>query len=198
MYKRSILTYLCVFVILGLIILSGCKKKYTPKPRGYFRIDLPEKKYQKLIGDFPFVFDYSQFALIKNDSSTSSGKYWINIEYPEINGKIHISYLEIKNNLNQILEDTRKLAYKHSIKADAINERMFIKPEKKVYGILYEIQGNAASSMQFFLTDSINHYLRGALYFNVEPNKDSLAPILNFVKADITFLIESFEWKEFN
>lgn len=195
MYKRSILTYICVLVIFSLFIMSGCKKKYTPKPRGYFRIDLPEKKYQKLEGNYPFIFDYPEYAFIKKDNSTSSKKYWINIEYPEINGKIHISYLTIDNNLNQIIEDTRKLAYKHSIKADAINERMFIKPEKKVYGILYEIEGNAASSMQFFLTDSINHYLRGALYFNVEPNKDSLAPVLNFVKEDITLLIESFEWK---
>jgi gliding motility-associated lipoprotein GldD len=195
MYKKSILVYISVFVIFSLLSVSGCKKKYTPKPRGYFRIDLPEKKYRKFESNYPFIFDYPEYAFIKKDSAVSSKKYWLNIEYPEINGKIHISYLAIDNNLNQILEDTRKLAYKHSIKADAINERMFIKPEKKVYGILYEIEGNAASSMQFFLTDSVNHYLRGALYFNVEPNKDSLAPVLKFVEEDITLLIESFEWK---
>lgn len=195
MHKRSFLAYISMFIIFSIFIISGCKKKYTPKPRGYFRIDLPEKKYRKLESNYPFIFDYPEYSFIKKDSSTSSQKYWLNIEYPEINGKIHISYLAIDNNLNQILEDTRKLAYKHSIKADAINERMFIKPEKKVYGILYEIEGNAASSMQFFLTDSVDHYLRGALYFNAEPNKDSLAPVLNFVKEDITLLIESFEWK---
>lgn len=194
MHKKSILTY-SVVVIFCLLLINGCEKKYTPKPRGYFRIDLPEKKYQKLESNYPFVFDYPEFTVINKDSSNSSQKYWINIEYPELNGKIHISYLAINNNLNQIIEDTRKLAYKHSIKADAINEKMFIKPEKKVYGILYDIEGNAASSVQFFLTDSINHYLRGALYFNVEPNKDSLAPVLKFVKEDITLLIESFEWK---
>jgi gliding motility-associated lipoprotein GldD len=180
-----------VLVIFSIFVFSGCKKKYTPKPRGYYRIDLPEKEYQKLEGDYPYTFIYPVYTLIKKDSS----KYWINIEYPEVNGIIHISYLPIKNNLNQIIEDTRKLAYKHTIKADAINERMFIKPEKGVYGILYEIEGNAASSVQFFLTDSINHYLRGALYFNIEPNRDSLAPVLDFVKEDITALIESFEWK---
>lgn len=191
MYKISILTYISVLVIFSIFVFSGCKKKYTPKPRGYYRIDLPEKEYQKLEGDYPYTFIYPVYTLIKKDSS----KYWINIEYPEVNGIIHISYLPIKNNLNQIIEDTRKLAYKHTIKADAINERMFIKPEKGVYGILYEIEGNAASSVQFFLTDSINHYLRGALYFNIEPNRDSLAPVLDFVKEDITALIESFEWK---
>ncbi len=196
MHKGSILTYISVFAIIGLIILSGCKRKYTPKPRGYFRIDLPEKEYQKLDSFYPYKFEYPEYAIIKRDSSSVSEKYWINIEYPDLNGKIHISYKAINNNnLSQILEDTRKLVYKHTIKADAINEKMFIKPEKKVYGILYEIEGNAASSMQFFLTDSTNHYLRGALYFNVEPNKDSLAPVLDFVKEDIIVLIESFEWR---
>jgi gliding motility-associated lipoprotein GldD len=101
----------------------------------------------------------------------------------------------VNGDIAQILEDSRKLAYKHSIKADAIHEQMFIKPDKKVYGILYEIDGNAASSVQFFLTDSIKHYVRGALYFNIEPNKDSLAPVIKFIKEDITVMMESFEWK---
>ncbi|MFC2104510.1 gliding motility lipoprotein GldD [Bacteroidota bacterium] len=194
MHKGSFLTYMSVFVIVGLIILSGCKKKYTPKPRGYFRIDLPEKEYKLLDSLYPYKFEYPVYTTIKTDNSVTSEKYWINIEYPNLNGKIHISYKSVNNNINQLLEDTRKLAYKHTIKADAINEKMFIKPEKQVYGILYEIEGNAASSVQFFLTDSSNHYLRGALYFNVEPNKDSLAPVLDFVKEDIYVLIESFEW----
>lgn len=195
MHTRNILTYISVLVIISLIIFSGCKKKYTPKPRGYFRIDLPEKIYQKLEPGYPYSFSYPDYAKIKKDSSNTHENYWINIEYPKLNGKIHISYMQVNNNIERILEDTRKLAYKHTIKADAINEKMFIKPEKKVYGILYDIEGNAASSVQFFLTDSVTNYLRGALYFNVEPNKDSLAPVLDFVKEDIIVLIESFEWK---
>lgn len=195
MHTRNIIIYLCMFAIISLVVLSGCKKKYTPKPRGYFRIDLPEKSYLKLESGYPYSFNYPQYSVIKKDSSRTDEKYWINIEYPSLNSKIHISYLSVNNNINQILEDTRKLAYKHTIKADAINERIFIKPEKKVYGILYEIEGNAASSVQFFLTDSVENYLRGALYFNVEPNKDSLAPVLKFIKEDIVVLIESFEWK---
>lgn len=195
MHKGSILTYISVLAIVGLIILGGCKKKYTPKPRGYYRIDLPKKNYKKLDSIFPYTFNYPTYSKLTNDKSKRSEKYWLNIEYPELNGKIHISYKTVNNNIDQILEDTRKLAYKHTIKADAINERMFIKPEKKVYGILYEIEGNAASSVQFFLTDSTEHYLRGALYFNTMPNKDSLAPVLDFVKEDIIVLIESLEWK---
>ena len=194
MHKHSIVTYIGLIVILGSFIFIGCKEKNTPKPRGFFRIDLPEKEFKKLSLNYPYSFDYPTCALIKEDKSKKGQKYWLNIEYPEINGIIHISYLAINNNFDQIIEDTRKLAYKHSIKADAINEKVFMRPEKDVYGILYEIKGNAASSVQFFLTDSVNHYLRGALYFNTEPNKDSLAPVINFVKEDIKILIESFEW----
>ena len=195
MYRSRSLTYIGVFAIVGLITLSGCKRNYTPKPRGYFRIDLPEKNYTHFDTTFPYTFDYPVYTKVTEDKTKAAEKYWINIEYPGLNGKIHISYKDINNNIEQILEDTRKLAYKHTIKADAINERMFIKPEKNVFGILYEIEGNAASSVQFFLTDSTDHYLRGALYFNVAPNKDSLAPILNFVKEDIIRMIESLEWK---
>lgn len=195
MHKKSILTYISVFVLIGSFLLSACNRNYTPKPRGYFRIDLPEKKYVQLDSVYPYKFKYPAYTNVIEDNSKNHEKYWINIHYPDLNGKIHISYKEIHNNINQILEDTRKLAYKHTIKADAINEIRFAKPEKRVYGILYEIEGNAASAVQFFLTDSTNHYLRGALYFNTEPNKDSLAPVLDFVKEDIHVLIESFEWK---
>lgn len=195
MYISRSLTYIGVFAIVGLITLSGCKRNYTPKPRGYFRIDLPEKSYTHFDTTFPYKFDYPVYARITEDKTKTAEKYWINIEYPGLNGKIHVSYKDINNNIEQILEDTRKLAYKHTIKADAINEKMFIKPQKNVYGILYEIEGNAASSVQFFLTDSTDHYLRGALYFNAAPNKDSLAPVLNFIKEDIIKLIESLEWK---
>lgn len=181
-------------VVFGSILFSGCKRKYTPKPRGYFRIDLPKKEYIRLNDSFPYSFEYPTCAVIKKDHSRLTEKYWINIVYPDIKGTIHISYKRVHNNIAQLTEDTRELAYKHSIKADAINETMFMKPEKKVYGILYEIEGNAASSVQFFLTDSTKNYLRGALYFDSEPNKDSLAPVINFIKKDIKVLMESFEW----
>jgi gliding motility-associated lipoprotein GldD len=194
MHKTKILTYICVIAFSVLLFSTGCKKKYTPKPRGYFRIDLPEKQYKDLTGDYPYTFKYPEHSIITQNKSTKE-KYWINIEYPNLGGKIHVSYKKIEGNLDKILDDTRKLAYKHTVKAEAINEKVFLRPEKDVYGILYEIEGNAASSVQFFLTDSINHYLRGALYFNCKPDKDSLSPVINFVKEDIIVLMESLEWK---
>jgi len=195
MQKGTKLTYMSVLVIVGSILFGACAKKYSPKPRSYFRIDLPEKQYIQYESDAPYRFDYPVYTVIDKDSSKNAEEFWININYPAFNGNIYVSYKHINNNFDQIIEDTRKLAYKHTIKADAINEKLFIKPDKKVYGVLYEIEGNAASSVQFFLTDSVNHYLRGALYFNVETNKDSLAPVIQYVKDDIIVLIESFEWK---
>ncbi|MFO7842500.1 MAG: gliding motility lipoprotein GldD [Bacteroidales bacterium] len=195
MHKKYFLFIIGILFFGVSIISSGCKRNHTPKPKGYIRIDLPEKNYIQHKTDCPYTFLYPDYTTIEKDSSRLSENCWININYTDLGGKIHISYKDVNNNIGQILEDTRNLAYKHTLKADAITERVFVKPEQNVYGTVYEIAGNAASSIQFFITDSTQHYLRGALYFNTEPNKDSLAPLINFVREDIIVLIESFEWK---
>jgi len=84
----------------------------------------------------------------------------------------------------------------HIIKADAINEISFSKPENKVYGILYDLKGNTATAVQFFLTDSLKHFLRGSLYFSAEPNSDSLAPVIEFFRDDIVHMIETLNWED--
>ena len=185
-------------IIIGLLLLcllqNGCNKTYTPKPRGFFRIDLPEKSYKKSDISFPYTFYYPTYANINIDTSKNAEPYWINIDFPQLNGKIHISYKTVNNNLNILTEDSRTFAYKHAIKANAINETLIQKKDKKVYGMIYEIKGNAASSVQFYLTDSLYNFLRGSLYFYEEPNADSLAPVIQFCKKDIEYLIETFEW----
>ncbi|MBI5219475.1 MAG: gliding motility lipoprotein GldD [Bacteroidia bacterium] len=183
-------------VIAGFIFfLSGCSHEYTPKPMGYLRIDLPEKTYRVYDSEAPYKFEYPGYAKVIADKSFNTEPYWINLDFPKFKGRIHISYKDVNNNIAKFLDDTRTLVYKHTIKADAINEKLYTNSEKKVYGILYDIKGNTASSVQFYLTDSTTHFLRGALYFNVEPNKDSLAPVVNFIHKDIEHLIETFEWK---
>ena len=167
--------FLLIFIILGnLFGGTACKKQAVPKPRGYFRIDLPQKNYQLFDSACPYSFEYPVYSRIAADTDFNTELCWINIFYPAYNANIHISYKQIINNLDEMVEDAHVLAYKHTIKADAINEEMFQNPEKKVFGILYNIHGDAASSAQFWLTDSTNHYLRGALYFMVEPAEDSL------------------------
>jgi gliding motility-associated lipoprotein GldD len=187
--------YVYASIIVLAIMFLQCKNNYTPKPRAYYRISFPEHKYQLLEEGLPYSFEFPKYSKVIKDISPNAEPYWININYPDYNGKIHISYKKIDDNLQEVLEDSRKLAYKHSIKADAIGEKLFISPEKNVYGILYDIKGDAASSVQFFLTDSIRNFIRGSLYFNAVPNKDSLAPVVSFVKKDIIHLMETFEWK---
>lgn len=185
----------CILIVLALSGMA-CKTNHTPKPRGYHRISFPDKAYQTFDTIYPYQFEYPEYAIIKRDTSVNSEAYWLNMLLPEFKGQLHLSYKPVRNNLFELMEDGRKLAYKHTIKADAINERMFYNEESKVLGVLYEIKGNAASPMQFYATDSLNHFIRGSLYFNVIPNQDSLAPVISFVRDDIMHLMETIEWKK--
>lgn len=189
----------CLYSLLVIcFFLSSCGNDYSPKPRGYFKIDLPEKKYQTYTGECPYSFDFPVYAQVQPDSSRGAKPCWINVNYPQFNGRIHLSYQSItsEKQFNQLIEDARTFAFKHTVKATAIDEGMISYPEKKVYGIYYSIEGNTASSVQFFLTDSTKHYLRGALYFNEQPRLDSIQPVLNFIKKDIDLMIRSFKWKK--
>lgn len=183
-----------LFAVLVLIVFVSCKQDYTPKPRGFFRIDLPEKGYRTTPDELPYRFEAPKKSLLVNNRKAKNELYWINIEYPQYKATVHLSYKEVKSNVEKYISDSRNFVYKHTIKADAISEEVFTNDEKKVYGILYNISGDAASNTQFFLTDSTKNFLRGALYFNVAPNKDSLAPVLEYINEDIVHLMETFEW----
>ena len=193
-YNKGILKYFA-FIIPGLLFFA-CSEDYVPKPQGYFRIDLPEKKYQLLEADsLPFSFEYPVYSIISRDELIPEGDHWFNITFPDFKGKIHLSYVPVKGNLAACVEDSRNLVNKHIPKANAIEEQLIINDDKKVYGTYFEIKGiNAASTCQFYLTDSTSHFLRGALYFEVIPNNDSLAPVIDFVQKDIKHIIETIAW----
>jgi len=183
-------------IIALIVIITACTHSTTPKPRGYFRITFPEHEYSLYQDGKPYTFEASKHANVIADPSPHAEQYWLNIRYPQHKGVIHFSYKPVEDNLAVILEDSRGLAYKHSIKADAIGERVFASDENKTYGILYDIKGDAASSLQFFLTDSVKHFVRGSLYFDVIPNKDSLAPVVDFIKEDVMHLMETLKWED--
>ncbi len=186
---------LCVLMLLCFFALSGCNE-YIPKPRGYFRIDLPEKTYETFNkSGYPYSFEYAGIAEVVPKEGNPDDPFWIDIIYPQFNARIYGSYKKVENNLREVSEDSRTFVNKHNIKADAITEQLYENEERKVYGILFELKGNTASGIQFMLTDSTRHFFRGALYFNVSPNKDSIAPVAEFIKEDIIRLIETLEWK---
>jgi gliding motility-associated lipoprotein GldD len=192
--KRNLLIGFFVFYAL----ISACGNDYSPKPRGYFKIDFPEKKYQSYTSNCPFSFEFPLYANVLPDNKRNAKPCWIDVFYPQFNGRVHLSYQTFndKKQFDALVEDARTFAFKHTVKATAIDEALISYPEKKVYGIFYSIDGNTASSVQFYLTDSTKNYLRGALYFNEQPRLDSIQPVLDFLKKDIDHMIKTFKWQK--
>ncbi len=182
-----------IIIIIFLFTLLSCKKTYTPKPYGYYRINLPKHEYKNFNDTiFPYTFDYPVYTNIEIINKDSM---WLNINYKKNKAKIYLTYKKINNSLDKLLDESQNFVNKHLIKADAINENLFINDTNKTYGTLYRIKGNTASSINFFLTDSTKNFIRGALYFNCHPNKDSLEPVINFIQTDIKQFMKTFKWK---
>ena len=188
--------YIILIAVFPLLCLNSCKKAYAPKPYGYVRIAIPDTAYHTFdsIG-YPYTFHVSDNASV-TPKIENNEHYWLDILYPQFKATIHCSYKPIQNNLYELSQESQKFVYKHAQMASAIPEQGYENPDLNVYGVLYEIQGNTASPYQFVLTDSTNHFFRGALYFNSAPNQDSLAPVIDYMRLDIIELIESFSWKK--
>ncbi|MDQ1332585.1 MAG: hypothetical protein QG576_620 [Bacteroidota bacterium] len=192
-----------LMIIFSIIILSGCREVAVPKPKGFFRIDLPPREYTLFNGNIlntailPVSFEYPVYGNIILNDNYKSEPGWFNIEFPSYKAKIYLTYKDLKSNIDTLMEETYRLNVKnHITKADAINELVISDPDNRVYGILYDLKGNTATAVQFFITDSISHFLRGSLYFEAEPDPDSLAPVINFFREDIIHIIETTQWKK--
>lgn len=190
--------YCLLSIVYCLLLSCGGDDSDTiaPKPRAYFRLSYPEKKYVKYDSVCPFTFDIPTYSKMTIDKNQGAEPCWLNLNFPSFNGTLHLSYKPVTHNLQGYLQDTYTLAFKHQVKASGIQEQMITNDSAHVYGLVYSIEGNAASSIQFYLTDSTNHFIRGALYFNAVPNTDSIKPVVDFIREDIYHMIETFEWKE--
>lgn len=182
------------------IFLFACNSNYVPKPEGYFHIPLPEKKYQVFDQPgYPYAFEYPVYGKVIKDSSFFGDKaenpWWINIDFPQFDGRIYISYKSIgTNDFKKLLNDAFNLTNKHSVKATSIDDSL-MSTAHGVHGVFFKVNGNVATANQFFLTDSTRHFLRGALYFDATPNQDSLRPVNAFLSDDMKHLINTFRWK---
>ena len=200
MVKLKRTSILALFIFLSASF--GCREVAVPKPKGHFRIDLPKRQYI-LYNDqtgikrkIPLSFEYPAYGHLTFQEEIGSKPGWFNIEFPFYKAKIYLTYKDVNNDLDSLMEASYQLNVKYHItKADAINEQVFSNRENKVYGILYDLKGNTASAVEFYVTDSLTHYLRGSLYFAAEPNADSLAPVIDFFREDIIHLIETLKWK---
>ena len=189
--KIDNLKYLIASIGFILITLS-CNNESLPKPSAFLRLEYPTAQYKKTKSKYPFSFFKNKIAEVKHIPKSSEG---INIDYPKLKATIYITYKSLKNNtLDSLLLDAQNLTQKHTIKADAISQIVYENPNSKVYGMLYEVEGNAASQTQFYVTDSTHHFVSGALYFYAKPNFDSIYPAVIYLKKDIKTLMESIEW----
>lgn len=189
-----------LFLLLSAFSIVACNQDYTPRPKEYPKIDLPAHSYQVYDGHFcPFTFEYHQAAMVERDTAIIQWKpetdCWMNIRYPDLNATIYLSYRPVvgEYTLQSLRDEAHRLTYEHAQRADYI-EPDIIQTENQVFGLIYNVGGDAASATQFFVTDTSRYWLRGALYFKTSPNADSLAPVIDYINRDILRLIGSLEW----
>jgi gliding motility-associated lipoprotein GldD len=183
------------------IFFAACNSEYTPRPRGYYKINLPRKEYTSFEQPgYPYTFEYPVYGTVMKDSlffdQHPENPYWINIDFPTLNARMYLSYKEIgKNKLDSLVNDAFTMSYKqHTYIASAIQPQEFKTPNSSS-GVYFTLKGNAATGNQFFITDSTRHFLRGALYFAATPNADSLQPVNDFLKKDLWHLINTLKWR---
>lgn len=191
----------CLFFLLCFIFQSCEDVIYSPKPRGFPKVDYPEKKYISFGADYcDFTFERPEYAVIEQDLKFFDEKpvhpCWFDISIPQFDARIHCSYYPIDkdNSFDKLTNDAFVMANKHNLKANYIDDLIIRKPNG-TGGILFNIEGPVASSFQFYLSDSTEHFIRGALYFNTQARPDSLKPVIEFVKTDIMHMINTFEWE---
>jgi len=198
LYKVMQLNFL--IACLALVLICGCNSDYTPKPKGYFKIDFPQKQYKVFDQPgYPYRFEYPVYANVVKDSlffdEATENPWWINIDFPQFEGKVYVSYKAIGiNKFDKLVADAFTMTNKHTPKAYSIDDSL-LTTSNNVHGVFFKVGGNVATANQFFLTDTITHFLRGALYFDATPNEDSLGVVNNFIMEDVRHLINTFKWK---
>jgi len=187
-----------VVLVIAYIFLSSCASNFVPKPKGYNRIQLSAAQYIPLPDSFPYQFELAGQAKIFRDSSWISERYWIDIYYPKLGANIQITYKPVRQNrllLEEYLTDSYRLTSEHSVKAYAIDESV-IQLKNGLFATLMELSGEVPTPFQFHVTDSANHFLRGALYFNTATQNDSLRPVIDHVKKDMLHMLNTLFWNE--
>lgn len=179
-----------LFLILFVASFCGCKKDVLPKPSGQLRLDYNIANYIKFHKNCPFTFDLNDQAILKEKGNCN-----FEINYPKMKATIYLNYKPVRNNINSLLKDAQRLTYEHVIKADDIVEQPFLNSNSKVYGMFYDVNGNAATNAQFYATDSTKHFVDCSVYFYAKPNFDSIMPAVSYLKNDMKTLMESLRWK---
>jgi gliding motility-associated lipoprotein GldD len=181
-----------ILVVLAFVLmLFSCKDEVTIKPAAQLRLEYPTPAYDLAVTECPYTFQKNAHATLEVKNNC-----WINLEYPEMNATIYVTYQKVRNNIDSLLYDAQKLTYEHNIKAQSIFEQPRVDTLNNVYGMFYAIDGNAATQSQFYVTDSVNHFVTGSLYFKAKPNFDSIYPAVMYLRNDIRSIMETIGWEE--
>jgi gliding motility-associated lipoprotein GldD len=187
MLKRQVAIFLFLMVLLA---VCSCKDSVLPKSSSYLRLDYPEARYVNFENQCPLTFEMNSEVVIKGEKDCG-----FTISYPKMKATIYLTYKPVNNNIANLLKDAQKLTFEHVIKADDILEQPYLNPTKKVYGMFYQVNGNAATNSQFYVTDSIKHFVTGSVYFYAKPNFDSIMPAASYVRNDMQRMMETLKWK---
>jgi len=185
-------------IYIGIILattLVSCDESVTPKPIGQMRIALPNHAYSPTDTDCPYFIEIPVYSRLRKKQSPE-GSCWSDVLFGKMKAQIHLTYREVDGNLGEILEDTHELTFGHASMADNIIDEEIHNDSQDVHGTIYKVTGNVATNIQFYVTDSTSHFLRGALYFDASPKKDSLAPVIDHLHDDIKHMLGSLSWKE--
>ncbi len=180
-----------LFVTILSLSLLSCGGDTLPKPEGFLRLEYPMPTYTKTVQDCPYTFQKNTLGEVRYKDDCSAV-----VNYPLLDGALYLTYRPVDGNINTLLRDAQKLTYEHVVKADDIIEEKYINSEQGVYGMFYDVRGNAASQSQFYVTDSTRHFITGSIYFNVKPNYDSIYPAAAYLKNDIRYLMETISWQD--
>lgn len=182
-----------ILLLFTFFSLASCSDSTQPKRSGFLALNYEEATYSKIALDCPFTFEKNDFSNLKRENSNQA--CWVNLDYPKMKAKIYLTYTPVEGNLRELLIDAQKLPEKHTIKADLIEASVYQNQEKRTFGNFYEVEGDAASQAQFYMTDSTSHFLTGSIYFEVQPNYDSILPAASYIKKDMRHLVETLEWR---
>lgn len=185
---------LFIYLVLILMLIGCNSNSYLPKPKAELALQYEAASYELFNReDCPFQFEMNSSVRLQNPKVKK--KCWINLTYPKQKATIFITYNSIENNLKDYLIDAQKLPLQHTIKADKIEATNYSNEDKNTHGIFYEVDGDAASQAQFYLTDSLQHFITGSIYFEAAPNYDSILPAAAYLKKDIRHIMETLQWK---
>lgn len=188
-----------LLILLLTTTLVACSEDPVPRPKGYFRIDLPTERYLPYQGDCPIQAEVPAYARMarrgRDRTAATDTACWVEMRFPHQRGEVYMTYRRVRNDLAELVNDAHAFKSKHEVKAVRIRSERIVRPEARVFGNLFEVDGNVASPLVFYLTDSTDHFLYGSLYFDARPNGDSLAPVTDRIRNDLRHFAQTLTWR---